>query len=371
MTKPQTKNILICPLHWGTGHAARVQPVADTLIKKGHNVYIAAAEPLLAIYDQEKYSGLIPFNSIAILYSKTLPQYLAILIQLPLILISSLSDRVKIARLIHRYNIDIIISDNRFAAWSPNIYTVYITHQLTIALPQAMKFAESFVSFFHYLIIKKYNECWIPDIPGENNLSGRLSSKSNPPANSKSIGILSRMNNCEARKPELFPDETFNTVILSGPEPQRTVLEKIILAKAEHHSGRLLLLTAKSDGKKARYINDNITVYSYLEPGEVKYIILNSKSIICRSGYSTIMDLVSLGRSALLIPTPGQTEQEYLAAHLSEKGYFKTISQRELKESTHLFPQIPAETIEFEIGADLLDKAVNEMIITSSSQTRM
>lgn len=360
------KNILICPLNWGIGHATRVKPIASRLMAMGNNVIIAAPDKLLSLYDNSTCNKKIRFSSISIIYSVIFPQYLAIAIQFPLLFIQYLSDLYRIRTLLKKHNIDILISDNRFGAFSRNIYSVYITHQLSLSAPSGLGFAARLASAIHRKIAARYSECWVPDIDGF--LSSGLGSHNNRLKNTRDIGLLSMMSIVSSEKPDSLPPKPFHTVILSGPEPQRSSLKNILLSKLKDRKEQYVFACGKP-GKEKTEIYNNITLYSYLDASHLRYVIENSETIICRAGYSTIMDLVYLEKSALLIPTPGQTEQEYLSTSLSEKGLFGYIDQSQVSSSA--LPNIPSggNFIDYKnLSADLLYYALNRLIRRSSSQ---
>jgi predicted glycosyltransferase len=85
-----------------------------------------------------------------------------------------------------------------------------------------------------------------------------------------------------------------------------------------------------------------IKVFNHLPADELRQEIERAEWVISRCGYSTIMDLVALQKKALLIPTPAQTEQEYLAAYLHRKHIAFTTSQKNFS-----LPGILAEAKEF------------------------
>jgi UDP-N-acetylglucosamine transferase subunit ALG13 len=156
------------------------------------------------------------------------------------------------------------------------------------------------------IFIENFDECWVPDYPDENNLSGEMAHGIQLKIPIKFIGIKSRFNKLKiSEKPE------FNTVtILSGPEPQRSVLEEIIKDKLQSITGPHAIITGL---KIENFTKGNIDFFGLLDEKEISAIISDSKYIISRSGYSSIMDYEAMCRKAILIPTPGQTEQIYLA----------------------------------------------------------
>lgn len=363
------KNILICPLDWGMGHATRVRQIAYRLQQDGHNVIIAASEPLLKVYDDSVCSGKIVFSSLRVRYSSFLPQYLVILLQAPFLLIQFLSDHYRVGRLVKRHNIDIVISDNRFGAWTKRVRSVYITHQLTIKLPGKTELFARLLTNIHRWIASMYDECWIPDI--ENGMAGELTDYGIR-FKARHIGILSMLNTCEEVKPEGLPAEGYYAVIISGPEPQRSLLEEKLLDKLSGSSERFVFAAGRSAGVGCEVRGTRgIWYYNYLDAGEMKYVLNHSKGVICRGGYSTLMDLVVVGKGAIVIPTPGQTEQEYLAEYLGKKGWLKSYSQSEIEEiDIKQIPHPPGFEDIRERSKVLLGEALDKLIRRPSSQSK-
>ena len=332
-------NILICPLEWGLGHATRMIPVARKLQEMNHNVIIASGEDHLSMFKDE-ISGLsyISFSGFKPGYSRFLPQYLSLFLKIPLLLYHIILEHNRLKSIIKENSVDILISDNRFGLWHKHTTSVYITHMPLIPFPKYLKFLEPLGVFLHRIIIKKYSFCFIPDLPGDLNLSGRLSHGVKLPDNVRYIGILSKFNTVPPILNENPVQLPHNTIILSGPEPQREILKQKLISlykESEHHT---VMFEGKTEKNGVSVRIGNITFYSHLSSSGMKKIIENSESIIARSGYTSIMELVSLNCSASLIPTPGQTEQEYLADYLSEKGWFFKISQEEIKSGINLNP---------------------------------
>ena len=360
----KSKNILICPLEWGLGHAARMIPLAGKLSEMNNNVIIASGEEHLSLFRTE-LPGLsyIRFPGFKPGYSKFLPQYLSLLFKVPLLLYHIVTEHYKLKKIIAENNIDIIISDNRFGLWNKNITSVYITHMPLIPFPEKLKILEPFGVYLHRKIIKKYSLCFIPDLPGDLNISGRLSHGIKLPDNVRYIGILSRFIDTGHSFNDNYIKNKYNTVILSGPEPQKEMLKQKLVAILKQNKIPTIIFEGKpSRGGEIGGIA-NITFYSHLPALRMKEIIQDSECIITRSGYTTIMELVSMNRSALIIPTPGQTEQEYLAVYLSEKGWFSTISQSEIKEGIQLQQSkiVRQDAINHQ-SSILLNEALNELL---------
>lgn len=337
-------NILICPLEWGLGHAARMIPIAVKMRELNFNVIIGTGKEHQALYSTE-IPGIecIDFPGFKPEYSKYLPQYLSLFFKIPVLIYHIFSEHEKLKRIIRENAIDIVISDNRFGLWNRRIKTVYVTHQLRIPFPKAFRLFEFIGITLHRAVIRKYSFCFIPDLPGEMNLSGRLSHGIKLPGNAMYIGILSRFESIISTPGDSTVSGEHNTVILSGPEPQRTLLKQKLAGMLKNRLPKSVILGGRPDIVSAVTDSENILYYNHLPAAAMRQIIAGSRIIITRSGYTAIMELVSLNLTALLIPTPGQTEQEYLAGYLSEKGWFASVLQKDLKDeipliNTHTAP---------------------------------
>lgn len=331
------KNILICPLEWGLGHATRMIPVAKELQKLDHNVIFASGKEHLSLIRSELPDcSCIIFPGFNPGYSRYLPQYLSVLLNLPRLTFHIIREHFRLKRIITDYSVDIVISDNRFGLWNRRIKSVYITHMPRIPFPKPFRFLEPAGIILHRLIIKRYDFCYIPDLPGENNISGRLSHGLRLTENVRYIGLLSRFSQLVQNGSKAY-EHLYNTVILSGPGHQKELLKKKLTDIFREKEPATVILEGKPQLKKEPEKDGNITLYSHLPSVEMISIIAGSEGIICRSGYTGIMDLIVLNSSALLIPTPGQTEQEYLAEYLSGKGLFSYLNQKNLNVNT-VFP---------------------------------
>jgi hypothetical protein len=308
-------------------------PLARRLRELNNNIFIGSGEERLSLFRSE-VPGLsyIKFTGFKPGYSRFLPQYLSLLLKIPLLLFHIIREHYRLKSIIHENAIDIVISDNRFGLWNNSVKTVYVTHMPLIPFPKPLRFLEFIGIILHRAIIKKYSFCFIPDLPGALNVSGRLSHGIKLPDNVRYIGILSRF---ISDGPLLMKNPVnfqHNTVILSGPEPQREILKQKLVTLFKDKEPVTIMLEGKPGKTNDIVRSGNITFYNHLLSSEMKMMIMGSDRIISRSGYTTIMELISLNCSALLIPTPGQTEQEYLAEYLSGKGWFSTITQSEIEE---------------------------------------
>jgi len=307
-----------------------------------YNIIIGSGEEHLSLI-QNELPGLsyIDFPGFKPGYSRFLPQYLSLLIKTPVLLYHIILEHYRLKRIIREHAIDIVISDNRFGLWNRKITSVYVTHMTLIPFPKPLRFLEPLGVLLHRIIIKKYSLCFIPDLPGDLNLSGRLSHGIKPTDNMRYIGILSRFIYSDPLLNENPVEFHHNTVILSGPEPQREILKQKLVTLFKDKEPMTVMLEGKPGMAAGIVRNGNITFYNHLPASRMKNMITGSDYIITRSGYTSIMELVSLNCTALLIPTPGQTEQEYLAEYLSEIGWFRTVSQNEMKAGIALISDKP------------------------------
>ena len=322
--------ILICPLNWGLGHATRCVPIINALINQGHKVIIAADKGPLAFL-QKTFPNLefIEFPGFDPIYSKSNSQVLKMMTSFPKAIKAFRKDHKTVESIVKSRNIDIVISDNRFGCWSESVHSVFITHQLHIQVPKMLRWTTPIINMFNNSYIKKYDEVWIPDDEYEPSLAGRLAHPTPKRPKASYIGYLSRF------KPDNQEDtEKSNKylVILSGPEPQRTMLEDMVLKQAVNIKDNILILRAKPESNDLlKDIPKNVSVFNHVDDEMFVKLINSAEHIICRGGYSSLMDLVRLNRTAYLVPTPGQTEQEYLARHLAKDGYFNWCKQSDFQ----------------------------------------
>ena len=309
------KNILICPLNWGLGHATRCVPIVRGLLELGHNVIIAADKAPLSFL-QKEFPNLefIRLPGFEPTYSKGNSQVFKLLKSIPGAIIDFKREHKALEKIVKDHNIDIVISDNRFGCWSKNVYSVYITHQLYPILPKHLRLFQSLVRALHARIYTRYDEVWVPDYRDVSCcLSGDLSHGGDFDTKVKYIGPLSRFRGKDISLDKMsYPV----VVILSGLEPQRTLFEKEILQRFENQLDKVLLVRGKVGEPNTTIQKKNITIVSSITDKDLISAVQGARKIIARSGYSTIMDFDALGvlSKAELHPTPGQSEQEYLSS---------------------------------------------------------
>jgi len=324
MTSLAGKKLLVAPLDWGLGHATRCVPVIRDLLSIGSEVWLAgegAQEKLL----REEFSSLpfLPLEGYRVKYGKA-GLTGKLLLQVPSILRSIKSENDWLKGQVSKYHFDGVISDNRYGLYHENIFSVFITHQLCIK-SRLGKWSEKLLQQWNYKFINRFHECWVPDEEGQNNLAGELSHPVKFPAIPvKYIGPLSRF-----KKKEVEEIKDHLLIILSGPEPQRTILENRVIDEVVNYNGTATIARGLPADRNIIPSTNTIHFHNHLSSEELNNEAMKAALIIGRSGYSTVMDIAALQKKSILIPTPGQTEQEYLAGHLMKKRFAFCINQNE------------------------------------------
>lgn len=315
---------LVAPLDWGLGHATRCIPLIKFLITLDYEVIIAASGSSLSLLQQEfPQLQAIKLPGYRVKYGKNrMLTMMRIFLQIPKILISINREKAWLSRFQALERLDVVISDNRYGLYHPGIYCVFMTHQLSIQVPFG-NFWERFTAKLHNRFIERFDKCWVPDMKDDPNLGGRLSHTQKPPRIPMTyIGPLSRF--------ERLPTgsgTSFILILLSGPEPMRSILEKKLMADLQGYNGKAILLRGLPGESQDLSTTPGIRIFNHLPAAALNQLICDSEYVISRAGYSTVMDLVKLGKRSILIPTPGQTEQEYLASHLTQQKLALCISQ--------------------------------------------
>lgn len=322
---PDTKNILIAPLDWGLGHATRCIPVIRQLLQAGCKVYICSDGRQASLLKREFPEAThLRLPGYGIRYSSNSLFFgLKMLRQLPKMRSAIKKEHQWLEQTAARYHLDGIISDNRFGLYHIDIPSVIMTHQLYIKAPFTGR-PERWLQKANYHFLKKFNTCWVVDFEGTENLAGKLSHPHvAPPLPVKYLGPLSRFQNHNDVKYQYDL-----AVLISGPEPQRTLFEKRIREQIVPLPIRAIIVTGNPDRPHSEQLSPTIKLVHHLDSIALNETLLQSRMVLARSGYTTIMDLVKLQKQAILVPTPGQTEQEYLGKILMEKGYFFMLPQR-------------------------------------------
>ncbi len=350
--------ILVAALNWGIGHATRDIPIIDRLLQLGCRVLLASDGAALSVW-RRNYPELetIELPSWNIEYQKSGSFTLKMASRAPYVM-RAIREEMRVTNaLIDQYEIDAIISDNRFGVHSKRVPTVFITHQISLRLNGFFALFEPLLNLFNHHYIKKFDTVWVPDFKGSPNLSGELSHKHKIQGKLDFIGPISRFMDIWDGQ---FLKENYDVaVVLSGVEPQRSLLEeKLIEQLLPMTDLNVILVQGRSRENVRKTLRKGFEIRSFMDSEELMQTFLKSKYIICRSGYSTILDLAVLKQTALMIPTPGQTEQEYLAEWMSQEKLI--VSQNQ--ESLDLKPAL--NELEHSKGFDLCitDHQLNQAI---------
>lgn len=324
--------VLVAPLNWGLGHATRCIPLVRRLLARGDEVVLAGDGMSLRRLRQA-FPALpaIQLGYLNLHYSRHKRQTWAMLRALPQIVRASVADHRLLRDIVQREQIDMVVSDNRFGCFVKGVRSVYMTHQLYIHLPKGWRWAERIAYRLHRLVWNRYDEVWVPDYEDEKkSLSGALchSAKELPSSKIRYIGPLSRFapfdrqDTSHGHATNGLQETCYQVVaLLSGLEPQRTLLEQSVRERYKIAPDKVLIIRGKIGEPQVEWHRGNLTIVPQLDDNQLVRVLQAAQTIICRSGYSTVMDLAALNvlHKTRWIPTPGQPEQEYLARYLSNR----------------------------------------------------
>jgi UDP-N-acetylglucosamine:LPS N-acetylglucosamine transferase len=270
-------------------------PIIKEFLKQGAEVIIASDNRPLYFLKQEfpqlKFIHLDGYN---VKYPSKTGMIIKMAFSTPKILWSIYKEHQVLKKIIIDYNISAVISDNRFGLWSTSIPSIFMTHQIRIKSP----IFENLLFKINRYFISRYSECWIPDFSDSENLSGDLSHYNGLPANAVFIGPLSRFTR---EKTSISQKKYDLTVIISGPEPQRSKFENIVLNQLKGKALKAAVVRGVTESKEYYQLTENIDVYAHLDTAALSKIILDSELVLCRPGYSTIMDLAVLNTKAVFV----------------------------------------------------------------------
>lgn len=322
--------ILVAPLDWGLGHATRCIPVIRALLAEGTDVWLAGegAQELLL---KEEFPGL-PFLNLPgyrIQYARTSKALVWKMIQqAPKMKQAIKAEHRWLEKAVAEYGFDAVISDNRYGLYHPAIITVFITHQLLIKTNLG-KWSEKILQHRNYRYINRFSGCWVPDFEGAENLAGELSHPGSMPAVPvKYTGPISRFS-ITANEKAIPVSAGKLLILLSGPEPQRSLLEEKLLGDIRHYHSPITFIRGLPGNSSGIPDTGQVRFYNHLPAEALQKEIAEAEFIISRSGYSTVMDCFALSKKCIYIPTPGQTEQEYLGTSLMKKGIAVFFEQDE------------------------------------------
>jgi spore coat polysaccharide biosynthesis predicted glycosyltransferase SpsG len=362
----RTLKICIAPLDWGLGHATRCIVLAKTLQSMGHTIYIAS-EGAHAVVLKEALPNAnhLLLKGYRVQYSKKRFWLMAhLMIQIPKILKAIYYEHQWLQKQQAEHTFDVIISDNRFGMFTKNAKSIFVTHQLCIQTP--WRWATSLIQKIQYSWLQHFNECWIPDLSNkENSLSGILAHPEILPTIPVFyIGTLSRL--YQTPRHITLPHFSF-LVLVSGPEPQRTLFEKRVWEEIKNAEANGVVVAGRPQDPlnkmDLQFIGEKCVCLSHVDGATLASLIDATDIVISRGGYTSLMELVPFNKQLIMVPTPGQTEQEYLGKLWQEKKWalcfdqeasFSIKSALQLLDNTSL-EQSPFEELNLELIKARLD----------------
>ncbi|MFZ0391883.1 MAG: glycosyltransferase family protein [Calditrichia bacterium] len=327
-------NILFAILDMGLGHATRSLPVIRRLQKDNHRLFLASSGRALQFLKQEMPdAAFLKLPSYGFQYLSRGVSLLHLGSQVPHFLRAVRAEQRLVEKWIGEYNIRRVISDHRYGCFSREVPAYFISHQLRFAAPRHFYPLEFTGAWFNDQFHRRFSAVLVPDLPfqGGGFICGRLARPFKVGKKYCYCGPLSSINPEEGAKQEI---DLF--ISISGPEPQRTVLEEIIRQQLPALKGNIVMALGKPESVEVKRFSECITIYDHPARRQMQQLLNRSRMVVCRSGFSTLMELAVLGKPALLIPTPGQTEQLYLSRRLAKKGWFLSKDQNNLDLPTAL-----------------------------------
>lgn len=321
-----SKKVLICPLNWGLGHSTRCMPIINELIQCGAEVLLASDGRALSLLKKEYLQlTVLELPTYDIHYNNRFGFMANMVSQVPKFFKAVEQENKEIQRIVDEYEIDIIISDNRFGCLNKNTHNIFITHQVKILLPWQWKLVDPMVFAINTNFIKKFDECWIPDVEGKPNLSGQLAHNKETKNTDffKFIGPISRLNKIKTE----FNYEVL--ALISGPEPERTNFEELLSKQLKEQAIKALIVRGVTEGTNTiKPLNSVIDIVDFLDSKGIAKAMSAAEIVVSRSGYTTVMDLFKMNKKAIFVPTPGQTEQEMLAVNFKTQKLFYSERQK-------------------------------------------
>jgi hypothetical protein len=328
------RTILVSPLEWGLGHTVRLVSFIIEAIDEGHRV-ILASDGISLDFLRHRFPDLfwirLPFYPVR--YPGSGRFFRKLIPQVPGILWAIRKNHKQVNEIVSGYHVTDIICDHRYGLYHKDVHSIFIANQLWLKAPKGWSFGEGFVYWLHRMAIRRFSEIWIVDYSGKPNLFGQLTHPQHLPKNSKYIGPVSRFRNIVPVRPE-YALPFAALALVSGPEPQRTLFEDLLKERFNRAGTTSVIFRGippvSPDGNPLVRQEGQILLIDHARDEHILWYILQAEEIICRPGSSTLSDLTYAGKTALLVPTPGQTEQAYVAGHLEEQGLFRVCRQDEL-----------------------------------------
>ncbi|MBN2065603.1 MAG: glycosyltransferase [Candidatus Thermoplasmatota archaeon] len=312
---------------WGLGHATRSLPVMRKILDEGHELTIISYGRSLNLLKKE-LGDAADYHDVPdypMLLSENARQFMAkSVVYWPMFIARMEAGLQRLQNILKKRPYDRIISDGRYDMYSRSIPSFFISHQMRIMNPLRMRMFETGSETFNLFFFKRFCGTIVPDYK-EDSLSGDLSHQLRKIDENKLhyVGVLS-----DFKKKAMKKDIDY-LVSISGPEPQRTMFENTLYEQIDDLDGNVVITLGKSEKQEA-FNQKNAQTYSFVPKDKRESLLNRARLVISRSGYSTMMDLAVIGAKALMVPTPGQIEQEYLGQYHNKKGTFYTVNQNHL-----------------------------------------
>lgn len=314
---------------WGLGHATRDLLLIRALCRRGHSVTVVSSGRALQVLRQElgDQCRFVALDDIPKPLGRTAASfYIRMSLSMPRVMLTFRRERAFTARLCAQEGVDRVISDSRFGIVSTAVPSFYIFHSLRQILPWRPWRMERWVERNQQRMLADARRVLVPD-QAEDGLAGDLCHDMSCDWSGRVdyLGILSSVAD-RGVEPDV---DVF--ISISGAEPQRTFLERLVLRQAPALGRReVVVALGRPDLPYSCRRQGRLTVHTYLDRSGQEEMLNRARLVVTRSGYTTLMELAELGKRALLIPTVGQSEQEYLADYHHARGHAHAVRQSRL-----------------------------------------
>ncbi len=318
--------VIVAPTDWGLGHSTRDIPIIRELQRRGHEVTVATGSRALSLLKQEvPECRFLTMPGPKVRYGRTKFFITEFVREIPKVLLSYNRENRDLHRLLEKESFDLIISDSRFGFYSEWVPSYLINHQISFDLPlgRAVEYA---MARFNEYNFSNFNRVIVPDQNLKKGLAGGIAKTKIEGIRKKLFyaGILSSVSKTRSK------EDIDYLISISGPEPQRTLLEKTVLPQMKHLEGKKVVVLGLPQSNKTRNAKD-LFLKDHANREEMADYMNRARFIITRSGYTTMMEVAELDKKrGLFIPTPGQPEQEYLSKWYEKNNWFHSVQQNKL-----------------------------------------
>ncbi|MEF8794417.1 glycosyltransferase [Thiohalorhabdus sp.] len=322
------QRILFAVHDWGLGHATRDLVLIRGLLEANNEVVVLSTGRALRLLQEEigDRCELVELRDIPKpLSRRPAAFYVKMSLALPLVFATFVRERRFARALVARKGIDRIVSDSRFGVALREVPSYYVFHSLRQIIPGRPYYLEKMVECAQKGLLSRARRILVPDEP-ENGLSGELAHDLSCDWGDR-LRYIGALSSVSAQAGQTGVDYFIS---ISGAEPQRTLFEERVLAQVADLPGRVVVALGKPDSETRKPDQDRVVIYNYLNRQDQQAMMNRARLVICRSGYTTLMELAQLHKPALFVPTPGQSEQEHLADYHCHRGHTYAVSQNDL-----------------------------------------